>query len=398
MGYQEIISVLTILLLSSATVERFLELLKHVFETFGFFAGSKPDETAASEKKSKAPLPLTTNSGENTRVELDSAEGDPATLILTEAGDVKDRQATKKKFYMHIGGCLVGTFLCMKGDLGLFMMLKAPLGNSIMAAISDKIFTGILVGSGTAPIHALIRFLQAKRELSKTRKYQIPALPPPKVVTAEPTAPKGRSIINIDYFGGLNPQKHSKRLRRGNPDMIIYHHTGMNSCMGFLDVVKVFEARGFQTGYNAVITADGKCHNYCRWDARGIHTKGYNDRALGLAFSGCFESNPNVPGNNHDGEMGNLTPTDEQITAGAKVAALWALLYQIDVIQPNRLVPHKTIAQPDNPTACPGNEFPYARFEMLVNQFIQDWKSSSMVASELADFSTKSYLFVPGQA
>jgi len=394
--YEEVISLMTILLLTSASVERFLEFINKTFESLGVFSSKGEGEPADESTESEAAA-TAQDADEATDDVLNSAEGDPSTLVVLEEGVKKDRQMITKKFWLQISGCVVGIFLCFKGDLALLKMLGSPLGPSSLATGIDYILTGILIGTGTEPIHALIRFLQAKHESAQVEEAasETEAQPP-----AEETVATGsediqvKRLIDIDYFGGLNPLIHINRRRKANPDMIIYHHTEMHSHTSFEEVVTVFQARGFVTGFHAVITVDGVCHNYCRWDARGIHAAGYNEPALGLAFCGCFDTSLNTPTEREKGIMGNLVPTDEQLITGAKVAALWALLYEIDITQKGRLVPHKDITLADKPTLCPGNQFPYARFETLVAQLITAWKKSDQAQSEIQDFKKKEYLFV----
>lgn len=395
MEYQDVISVLTILLLTSASVERFLEFLTKAIDSLGLFSqGSRGRLANYAEKRMQRPETADESTPEMDD-SLDSAEGDPSTLVVLDPGKIPDQNLVTKRFILQMSGCVLGVILCVKGDLGLFHMLKAP----GIAGWVDYLFTGILIGTGTEPIHSLIRFLQAKNEASQNGEET------PEETETEATAPateisvsekiSARSQIDLCYEGGLEPGKLQNRLRPSNPDMIIFHHTGMHSRTPFEEVVSVFKAKGFVTGYHAVITEDGVSHNYCRWDARGIHARGFNDRALGLAFCGNFEANPSTPGNNADGSFGNRIPTEAQLMTGAKLIVLWALLYKIDITQPGRLFAHYEVSQT---TSCPGNQFPFARFQNLVLDLYADWKNSDRIKSEVSDFSRKPFLFVPAAA
>ncbi|MBN2090535.1 N-acetylmuramoyl-L-alanine amidase [candidate division KSB1 bacterium] len=391
MEYQDILSVLTILLLSSATVERFLEFFKKALESLGLFSKKTPQSPTPSSQ----PISQMRIMGkEITRLSTDTAEGDPSNLVLIEVGDVPDRNEIAKIFSLQVSGCVLGIILCWQGDLALFKMLKAPLGTSFWATSFDYILTGILIGTGTAPVHALIRLLQAKRELSQAQKSQI-SMPVAEVAPAERAViSAGHPLVEIKYFGGVAPEKLQNRIREKNPDTIVYHHTGMNSNLTFTEITRIIQGRGFETGFHAIIMPDGTCESYCRWDAVGIHSNGHDSRSLGLAFSGCFESNPTSPGNNSQGEMGNIMPTDAQIVTGAKLVSLWALIYGIDLNQPDRFLPHKSITPNIANQTCPGSEFPYSRFEMLTREIWEEWKNSPQVAGELIDFTKKQYLFV----
>ncbi len=391
MEYQDILSVLTILLLTSATVERFLEFFKKILESFGFFSRNPSQSTAVS---SQSISQFQISGAETTRQSAATAEGDPSNLVLIEVGAIPDRNEIKKSFWLQVSGCLIGIVLCWQGELALFKMLKAPLGNSFWAIGFDYILTGILIGTGTAPIHSLIRLLQAKRELSQAQKGQ-ETLPVAELTVPEKAAvTTGRPVLDIKYFGGVAPERLKNRIRKNNPDSIVYHHTGMSSNLTFTEIVRIIEGRGFETGFHAIIMPDGTGENYCRWDAMGVHSNGYDSRSLGLAFSGCFESNPNIPGNNSQGEMGNIAPTDAQILTGAKLVALWALIYGIDLNHPERFLPHQSITPNSANQNCPGSEFPYSRFEILTREIWEEWKNSPQVAGELIDFSKKQYLFV----
>lgn len=393
MGYQEVLSVLTILLLTSASVERFLEFLTKAIESLGLFSQNRKGRLAAYAEQQMKPPEVLPESTPGVDDALDSAEGDPSTLVILDPGTIPDQNVMTKRFILQMSGCFLGVILCVKGDLGLFHLLKA----SGIAAWVDYLLTGILIGTGTEPIHSLIRFLQAKNEASQSEATTAEVQSAPVTTATEVSVQEtisAKPFIDITYDGGLNPEIHENRLRNANPNMIIFHHTGMHSGTQFSEVVSVFKAKGFATGFNAVITENGVCQSYCRWDARGIHTKGYNDRALGLAFCGCFETNPAVPGNNADGALGNLSPTEAQLMTGAKLIVLWALLYKIDVTQPGRLVAHHEIALGEQATTCPGNQFPYARFQRLVHDLYAEWKNSDRVKSEISDFARKPFLFV----
>lgn len=387
MDFEQVMKVLTILLLTSTSVERLLEFLNRAFESLGLFSKKKKGRLTA-----RTPYSSPTKAPSNVQIlkdeeKLDTAEGDASTLVLLDEGPQKDRQMITKKFILQMSGCALGVILCAGSNLGIFKMLNSPLGSGILYDWFDYILTGILIGTGTEPIHALIRFLQAKRDAG-------PAQPPVSVSmpvqpeTELPDEEIARAMVDINYHGGVAPDRVADRVRQRPPDIIVYHHTGMHSDSTFMEVVKVFEARGFRTGFHCVVTADGNYYNYCRWDACGIHAKGYNDRSLGIAFTGCFESDSSVPGSNLNGEMGNLSPTTQQLLTGAKIVALWSLLYQIDVSKKDKLVSHKAL----NATACPGNNFPYARFHELVNEFVEKWRKSPKAMSEIVDFKKKRYV------
>jgi len=392
LNLSDVLASLSLLLAASATVERVLEFLDRAIESVA--AASERLTARALERRAsfrpKGGSPQGTTQPSPTRAPAsdtaadgttDDPEGVPFTLILVEEGKPKERRVIVKRFIVQGLGCVLGTVLCFTGQLGIFKML-----GSGFPAWLDFILTGILIGAGTEPIHNLIRFLQEKRQtaMAEEEKPRVQARPEaPAVVIPKPP------VIGIDYDGGWMPEKYEDRKRQHDPDMIIYHHTATHSDATFVDIVKIIEARGFATGYHCVITADGQYVHYCRWDARGIHTKGYNERSLGVAFVGSFETDPTVPNGNPDGRLGNQAPTDAQLTTGARLVALWMLLYGIQDLN-RRVLPHKAVAA----KACPGNNFPYQRFLNLVKSFHAEWSKSPQAMSELRDLSQKKYVYV----
>ncbi|MBN1349100.1 N-acetylmuramoyl-L-alanine amidase [candidate division KSB1 bacterium] len=387
MEFEKVMVVLGILLLASTSVERFLEILSQVVESLGLWTRKKPKtDSGESQAADSAAAPIQQQAAEADEPKV-SGEGDASAVVLIDEGEPRDRGMITKKFVLQIGGCLVGIFLCGRGDIGVFKMLNSPLGTGALYTWLDYIFTGILIGTGTEPIHAMIRFLQAKKDASTPAATtgESVFVREEKALTAENALPPE---IDVQYWGGLDPEKLVNRMREFPPEMIVYHHTGMHSDSTFMELVKVFEARGYQTGYHCAITADGTVHNYCRWDARGIHTRGKNERSLGLAFTGCFDSNLNPADATGRGEMGNIVPTDEQLTAGARIVALWSLLYGIDIFDNTRLIAHNAACE----TECPGNNFPHARFIGLAHELEKRWRNSTGAMNEIEDFKKKQYI------
>jgi len=224
----------------------------------------------------------------------------------------------------------------------------------------------------------------------------------PKAVPAGPSAPgapPGMSDADwrdIPYEGGVDRQLlESVHRRDQDPNLVVYHHTAMSSDSTFEDVVGVIKSRTdangqhWLTGYNCVILADGSIHAFCRWDRYGSHAVGYNRRSLGIAFNGNFETNPAVPFSNPDGRYGEARPTDAQLRAGARVVALWTLLYPIQLDFANSIIPHKQVAS----KACPGSNFPYDQFKQLVTFYRQRWEHAPSALAAIAAFKLKPYLY-----
>ncbi len=196
---------------------------------------------------------------------------------------------------------------------------------------------------------------------------------------------------DLPYLGGVNREKLEHVHRRaGNPDLIVYHHTAMNSGSTFEDVVRVIESKNWVTGYNCVILADGSIRPFCRWDRFGNHAVGFNRRSLGIAFNGNFETDPAVPFSNPDGRMGLPRPTEVQLKAAARVVTLWTFLYPIAVDFDDQIIPHNRISS----KACPGSQFPYDEFRRLIEHYRKKWEESEQVQERLEEFKLKPYLFV----
>ena len=91
-----------------------------------------------------------------------------------------------------------------------------------------------------------------------------------------------------------------------------------------------------------------------------------------------------------DGRYGEPRPTDPQLRAGARVVALWTLLYPIPVDFAHTIIPHRQIAS----KACPGSNFPYDEFQRLVKFYRDGWDASVEAKARIAAFKLKPYLFV----
>jgi len=198
-------------------------------------------------------------------------------------------------------------------------------------------------------------------------------------------------VIDVPYDGGVDVELlESVHRRVKNPDMIIFHHTAMNSKSKFQDVVQVIKDRGWITGYNCVVLYDGSIHPFCRWDRYGNHAAGYNMRSLGLTFNGNFETDPKVPFSNPTGKMGPSRPSELQLKAGARVIALWAELYGIDLDWKNLIIPHNQVSS----KTCPGSSFPYDEFRRYTEYYRQLWMKSDFAKEQIIAYKLKPYLFI----
>lgn len=334
----------------------------------------------------------------------------PHKTILVKPAIDPDDGSTLRAFILQAVALAVGIVAARLAQVQLFTPLFQSLGEGGSQLLrggyaTDYILTGLLIGGGSAPVHMLIRFLGART---------MPAPPPPVateparstpaaavgagavavVPVAEVASEEGRGggtavsapavvlartgmeYVDLPYEGGVTPDKlEGVHRRSGKPNLIVFHHTAMPLSSTFSDVVRVIhdrkdaKERPWITGYHCVVTGDGVAHPFCRWDRYGNHAQGYNDRSLGLALNGNFETDPGVPYSNARGDYGPARPTAPQLESAARVVALWCYIYGIPVEFGRTIRPHRDVS----PKTCPGNNFPYADFERLVKDFYEAW-------------------------
>ncbi len=286
--------------------------------------------------------------------------------------------AGRKRLVLQSAGVVLGVILSSLMGIVVFRML----GIGGIPYWLDVLFTGILVGGGTEPVHQLISFLnenkqRVKRRLEAQRREE---------GQPETTVPEEEST-GIAYRGGLYPDRPGHGLRRKNPSLVVFHHSATHSDTTFQRIVELEKERDLDPSYHCVVTADGVYHNYCRWDSIGWHARGVNARSLGVCLVGNFETNPSVPGNNADGRFGNRTPTEKQLDTAARVVALWRLLYGIDADQ---VVPHRKVRR----TACPGSNFPEEAFLRRVQAYVDQWQNAPGVLAEIEELKESQAVYV----
>ncbi len=325
-----------------------------------------------------------------------------ATILVEDATDPDDGLRAKF-FILQLFGFAFGIVLARLSGVQLFGSLLA--GVHTLEPWVDYLLTGLLIGGGSGPIHVLIRFVTQRKVITKAeastaeRREMIrtPSTPSAPAVVSTPSDLTVDVWVDIPYGGGVDRGKLEWVHKRSkNPDVIVYHHTAMSSKSTFEDVVRVIKSRTdskgnhWLTGYNCVITSDGGIHPFCRWDRYGNHAAGYNRRSLGIAFNGNYETDPAVPFSNPDGRYGSPEPTDTQLRAGARVIALWTILYPIAVDFKNAIIPHNQISS----KTCPGSVFPYEKFKKLVDFYRARWQKSSSIKERIEAFKLKPYLYV----
>jgi len=340
----------------------------------------------------------------------------PLSKMLVEPATDPDDGTTMRAFIIQLLGFAAGILLARIAGIQLFhAFLGLPPDKGMIdaefKAWLDYVFTGLLIGGGSAPIHLLISFISERKvpeeagepvsEEKKGAKAAMEAKEKPAVpaVITAPSDETAAEWVDIPYYGGVDRDLlEDIHKRPKDPDMIVFHHTAMSSQSTFEDVVRVIKNRSdskgnqWLTGYNCVVLADGSVHAFCRWDRFGSHAVGYNQRSLGIAFNGNFETDPKVPFSNPDGRYGPTQPTEEQLKAGARVVTLWTFLYP-EFDKPDfqkKIVPHRDISE----KACPGSMFPYNDFKKWVEYYRKSWGKSPLIQQRIAAFKQKPYLFV----
>jgi N-acetyl-anhydromuramyl-L-alanine amidase AmpD len=272
--------------------------------------------------------------------------------------------------------------------------------------VLDTILSGLIIGGGSQPLHVLIRFLTERKVSAAKETTQEPAAATTPVAETIMAASFKAEVAEVTktpaqewawqdmvYLGGVNPASlETSHRRSGDPNLIVYHHTAMSSNAPFQEVVKEFlESKKWLTGYHCVIMPDGRIEAFCRWDRSGNHAKGLNDRSLGISFHGNFHTALNDRFSNADGRYGNQLPTEAQLHAGARVVALWVLLYpDIELDFTRHILPHSK-AMPGH-TVCPGSNFPHAEFEPLVRGYHAAWSTSPEAQQKIASFGQLKYI------
>ncbi|WP_416304828.1 peptidoglycan recognition family protein [Neptunicella sp. SCSIO 80796] len=295
-------------------------------------------------------------------------------------------------------------------DLHLLSMLMLKEFNQLSSGlkVADHILTGMVIAGGAQPIHLLITFLTS-RKMSEAEKLAVhidsqqeeQQTLPPEVVNniqqkMQPVMLNDTSLwLPIDYRGGVNPETlQNRNLRQGDPSLIVYHHTAMPSQLGFKAIVDEFLiSKKWSTGYHCVIMPDGSIKPFCRWDRVGNHTKGHNNRSLGIAFHGNFHLAEGDKYSNIDGRYGNQQPTELQLTAGARIIALWTHIYPLIHLDfHTHILPHCDVLA--GQTVCPGSHFPHKQLSTQVQHFYQQWLHNEQVLQQIALFKNNPYLYV----
>lgn len=311
-------------------------------------------------------------------------------IPLTPASATK----IKQRAFLQLAAAGLGIAVAEAFNLQLLTLFFAVMEQSRLVDIVttypliDTVVTGIVIGGGSQPVHVLLRFLTTRKV--QTTEPAEPQPPAPEVAVEAPAA-NTEKLIPITYNGGIDRDKlQTRNFRPGNPSKVVYHHTAMHHKNSFQAVVdEITKIKKWSTGYHCVVMPDGKIEFFCRWDRVGNHAYGANPESLGIAFHGNFHTKGNDQFSNQNGQFGNQEPTDEQIDAGAKVIALWAHLYELDLDFERSIVPHYLV----KPTACPGSNFPHQKLQKQIKKYYQQW-GTSKAEKEIAAFKQLPYVYV----
>ncbi|MDX2127891.1 MAG: peptidoglycan recognition family protein [Chloroherpetonaceae bacterium] len=350
---------------------------------------------------------------------------------------IGNRNSITKEFWLNTLGCFVGIAGCKFSNFSIFTFL--PFGNdSLPNTVLGMVLTGIIIGAGSKPVHFLIRFI-TERKLQVSRPEKIvgyrellsanPSDEHEQINSESASIPSATVKQTTNGFNSANALKnevlthapisletlvgylhhqgvHSKAIEHSHQrtapiDLIVYHHTAMNSSAPFSEVIKEFERKKWLAGYHAVVFQNGAIEILTRWDRRGNHAAGYNFRSLGLAFQGNYETNPKVPFSNVNGRLGSSQATLPQLHAAARVIALWHFLYQVPLEFPQAvsdkkviskaikgIVPHRHLAF----KACPGESFQFDLFQQTIVEYVTAWKKLDGFETALKNFKTQPYL------
>lgn len=381
-------------------------------------AEKTPDTPTESAEAGSASSSETTATADTTYVHATIADSEaperylPPPIKLIPQTPLSAVTTSNTLFYQLTAAGL-GIFMAWYFGIHLLSLLMAQNGvlkieqpktlHDIGFYIMDLVFSGLVIGGGSQPIHLLIRFITE-------RKVKIKITEEPKAVIQAKalgeTIAKGGLLrekkavnpfewIDISYRGGVRPETLEQvHIRPSNPNLVVYHHTAMSSTASFEDIVKEFlETKKWLTGYHCVIMPDGAIKPFCRWDRYGNHAKGKNARSLGIAFHGNFHTDPGDKYSNADGRYGNQQPTEAQLHAGARIVALWAALYEdIDLDFERCIMAHKEVMAP-NYTVCPGSSFRYAEFKSLVEKYHDAWDISEAAQAGIEKIKQLSYVY-----
>jgi len=124
------------------------------------------------------------------------------------------------------------------------------------------------------------------------------------VLTATNNTASGKlTIINRRTWLAQPPLRQSNSLKHPLPYVVILHTATENcstqaECVFIVRHIQTFhiESNGWNDiGYSFVVGGDGNVYEGRGWDTEGAFARGYNSRAIGIAFIGTFTTDLPVP-------------------------------------------------------------------------------------------------------
>ena len=355
--------------------------------------------------KEKDPTARKELKNELTKVEVDGEwdESFSTSTVLVEPATDPDDGNTLRILILQLLGLSAGIIAAHYSGIQVFNSFLKVLNQPLLPNWLDFLFTGLLIGGGSGPMHTLVKFITQhkivmEKEVSAETVHNSQTAEKIAAPAFAPAVDFAEAMwIDIPYQGGVDRDKLEwVHVRERNPQLIVYHHTSLHSQSTFNDVVRVIKDRkdsqgnNWLTGYHCVILADGSIRPFCRWDRFGNHAAGNNQNSLGLALNGNFETDPNVPYSNANGKYGNLKPTEVQLRNAARIITLWTFLYQIEIDFEKYIIPHRNISS----KTCPGSNFPVDELQHWIEFFAGKWIKSKQVKEKIEIFKLKPYLFV----
>ncbi|KAG8229695.1 hypothetical protein J437_LFUL015023 [Ladona fulva] len=107
------------------------------------------------------------------------------------------------------------------------------------------------------------------------------------------------SIVSRSVWGAREPN--GTTVMTTPVEYVIVHHTATGNCSStdscsriLRDIQKYHmderNGRFSDIGYSFLVGGDGKVYEGRGWNKQGAHTKNYNDKGIGIAFIGNFQS------------------------------------------------------------------------------------------------------------
>lgn len=172
----EISLVFMAVIVAATIIERFLEFISIIIDFIEPYAKLDKlwrkvgaylqkkfiSELKKTEEKNKKQVLLVLKALQSVLLRKKIQQGQPVTIRIDLIRKVIVR------VFMSMLGIAIGIFLCSKADLNIFNMINELDVITInVHPVLAIIISGILVGSGTSPIHSIIKYAESKKEHQK---------------------------------------------------------------------------------------------------------------------------------------------------------------------------------------------------------------------------------------